>query len=445
MRWKNIYNPYLFHWIKIAIMNRKQMTIVLGVTIVILLISQYVTNGLVGVVTAFSSVQERHARVWLSVDRNTIQLAGQSHLLPFTQSNIQNSDIHYVSLANLTTSSLLTDIFKRVENSVVQITSRVNDTSNMQIIINGNPLEGQSTRLGSGFVYDNQGHIVTNNHVVNGAKTVDVTFVDGNTYKARVIGTDSSSDLAALLITDNFSVEQVVPLVIANSSSLQVGQQVIAIGNPFGLSDTMTTGIVSQTGRLLPNPDTKFGIPNGIQTDAAINPGNSGGPLLNLQGEVVGMNTAISSSTGEFSGIGFAVPSNAITRILPALIQTGTYTHPWLGISGGSIPPALAKSAGLPINYRGVLVASVQAGSPAEKAGLYGSQDVNSKPTGDIIVAVDGHKVKRIDDIINYMETQKSVGQTVKLTVNRNGQIMDLTATLQPRPSSLPAPTVPPQ
>jgi len=426
-------------------MNRKQMTIVLGVTIVILLISQYVTNGLVGVVTAFSPVQERHARVTLSVDRNTIQLAGQSHLLPFTQSNIRNSDIHYVSLANLTTSSLLTDIFKRVENSVVQITSRVNDTSNMQIIINGNPLEGQSTRLGSGFVYDNQGHIVTNNHVVNGAKTVDVTFVDGNTYKARVIGTDSSSDLAALLITDNFSVEQVVPLAIANSSSLQVGQQVIAIGNPFGLSDTMTTGIVSQTGRLLPNPDTKFGIPNGIQTDAAINPGNSGGPLLNLQGEVVGMNTAISSSTGEFSGIGFAVPSNAITRILPALIQTGTYTHPWLGISGGSIPPALAKSAGLPINYRGVLVASVQAGSPAEKAGLYGSQDVNSKPTGDIIVAVDGHKVKRIDDIINYMETQKSVGQTVKLTVNRNGQLMDLTATLQPRPSSLPVPTIPPQ
>ena len=402
------------------------MRIVLGATIVILLISQYVTNGLVGIVTALSSVQE-------------------SHLLPFTQSSIQNSDIHYVSLANLTT-SLLPDIFKRVENSVVQITSRVNDTSNLQIIINGSPLQGQSTRLGSGFVYDNQGHIVTNNHVVNGAKTVDVTFVDGNTYKASVIGTDSSSDLAILQITDNFSVEQVVPLVIANSSSLQVGQQVIAIGNPFGLSDTMTTGIVSQTGRLLPNPDTRFGIPNGIQTDAAINPGNSGGPLLNLRGQVIGMNTAISSSTGEFSGIGFAVPSNAIMRILPVLIKTGTYTHPWLGISGGSITPALAQIAGLPINYRGVLVASVQAGSPAEKAGLHAlSQDVNSKSTGDIIVAVDDHKVKRIDDIINYMETQKSVGQTVKLTVIRNGQIMDLTATLQPRPSSLPPPTVPPQ
>src|SRR5947209_11373076 len=325
MRWKNIYNPCLFDWIKIAIMNRKQMTIVLGVTIVILLISQYVTNGLVGVVTAFSSVQERHARVSLFLDGNTIQLARQSHLLAFTQNNIQHSDIHYVSLANLTTPFLLTDIFKRVENSVVQITSRVNDTSNMQIIINGNPLEGQSTRLGSGFVYDNKGHIVTNNHVVNGAKTVDVTFVDGNTYKARVIGTDSSSDLAALLITDNFSVEQVVPLVIANSSSLQVGQQVIAIGNPFGLSDTMTTGIVSQMGRLLPNPDTKFGIPNGIQTDAAINPGNSGGPLLNLQGQVIGLNAAINSATGEFSGIGFAVPSSVVIREVPTIIQTGTF------------------------------------------------------------------------------------------------------------------------
>jgi len=425
-------------------MNRKQMTIVFCSTIVILLISQYVTNELFGVVTAFSSVQGRQVGVSLIVGSNPIQQ--QSYFLPFAQSNIQNSDIHYVGLANLTASSLLTDIFKKVENSVVQITSRVNDTSNTQIIINGSPTEGQSTRLGSGFVYDNQGHIVTNGHVVNGAKTVDVTFVDGNTYKARVIGTDSYSDLAVLQITDNFSVEQVVPLIIGNSSRLQVGQQVIAIGNPFGLSDTMTTGIVSQTGRLLPNPDTKFGIPNGIQTDAAINPGNSGGPLLNLQAQVIGMNTAISSSTGEFSGIGFAVPSNAITRILPVLIQTGTYTHPWLGISGGGITPALAQSTGLPINYKGVLVASVQPGSPAEKAGLHAlSQDVNSKSAGDIIIAVDSHKVKRIDDIINYMETQKSVGETMKLTVNRNGQIVDLTATLQPRPSSLPSPTVPPQ
>ena len=161
----------------------------------------------------------------------------------------------------------LTAIFKQVENSVVQVTSRVSNP-NIQIIINGNPLEGQSTRLGSGFVYDKQGHIITNNHVVGNAKTVDVTFVDGNSYTAKVIGTDSFSDIAVIQITDDFSAENVVPFIIANSSSLQVGQQIVAIGNPFGLSDTMTTAIVSQMGRLLPNPGTGFSTPNTIQTDA---------------------------------------------------------------------------------------------------------------------------------------------------------------------------------
>jgi S1-C subfamily serine protease len=423
-------------------MNKTQVMILFSVSIGLLLFS-LVTEGLVGVVTAFSTVQERHEfPVSVFMHSYTTQPAPQIYPLPIRQNIMQNLHFEYISLANLTTSpsssTPLTDIFKRVENSVVQITSRVNVTGNSRIIING-PLQDQSTKLGSGFVYDDQGHIVTNDHVVNGAKTVDVTFVDGNTYTAKVIGTDPSSDLAVLQITDNFSIEKVVPVVIANSNLLQVGQQVIAIGNPFGLSDTMTTGIVSQIGRLLPNPDTRFPIPNGIQTDAAINPGNSGGPLLNMQGQVVGMNTAISSSTGEFSGIGFAIPSNAIMHIVPKLMQTGSYTHPWLGISGGGITPEFAGSAGLPINYKGVLVGSVQAGSPAEKAGLHAmSQDVNSNPhIGDIIVAVDGHKVKRIDDIINYMETQKSVGQAVKLTVYRNGQIMDLTAILEARPASV--------
>jgi S1-C subfamily serine protease len=423
-------------------MNKTQVMIVFSVSIGLLF--SLVTEGLVGVVTAFPTVQERYEfPITVFMHSYTTLPALQIYPLAFRQNIMQNLHFEYISLANLTTSlssTPLTDIFKRVENSVVQITSRVNDTGNLQIIINGNPLQDQSTKLGSGFVYDDQGHIVTNDHVVNGAKTVDVTFVDGNTYVAKVIGTDPSSDLAVLQITDNFSIEKVVPVVIANSNLLQVGQQVIAIGNPFGLSDTMTTGIVSQIGRLLPNPDTRFPIPNGIQTDAAINPGNSGGPLLNMQGQVVGMNTAISSSTGEFSGIGFAIPSNAITQIVPKLMQTGSYIHPWLGISGGGITPEFAQSTGLPINYKGVLVGSVQAGSPAEKAGLLAmSQDVNSNPhVGDIIVAVDGHKVKRIDDIINYMETQKSVGQAVKLTVYRNGQIMDLTAILEARPTSLP-------
>ena len=330
----------------------------------------------------------------------------------------------------------LTSIFKQVENSVVQVTSKVSNP-NIWIIINGNPLEGQSTRLGSGFVFDKQGHIITNYHVVGNAKTVDVTFVDGNSYNANVVGSDPFSDIAVIQITDDLSAENLVPLVIANSSSLEIGQQIVAIGNPFGLSDTMTTGIISQMGRLLPNPGTNFSTPNTIQTDAAINPGNSGGPLLNMQGQVVGINTAISSATGEFSGIGFAVPSNAIIREAEGLIKNGCYSHPWLGIAGGVITPDIAQSVGLPRNYKGVVVVSVQGGSPAERAGLKGvtQNDVsNTQQIGDIITGIDGHPLRSMDDLINYVDLHKSVGDKVMLTVKRHDQIMNLNLMLQSRP-----------
>ena len=341
---------------------------------------------------------------------------------------------------SLPSSSSLPDVFQKVENSVVQITS-TKSNPNEVIILNGIPQTGRrSTALGSGFVYDNQGHIVTNYHVVSGVQKADVTFTDGNTYSANVIGKDPNSDLGVLQITGDFSEEKaVVPLPLANSSAVRPGEQVIAIGNPFGLSGTITTGIVSQKGRLLPNPDTGFSIPDMIQTDAAINPGNSGGPLLNTKGEVIGMNTAIFSSTGIYSGVGFAVPSNTIAKEVPLLIKNGSYDHPWLGISGGKISPDLIKAAGLPANYKGVIVGSVQPGSPAEKAGLNGlTQDDDSDAThrGDIITAVDGRPVRQIDDIINYIESQKNVGDNIKLTVNRDGQVMDLTAALQARPQT---------
>lgn len=344
--------------------------------------------------------------------------------------NSQNGDI--VADGQYTS---LTTIFKQVENSVVQITSKVS-TVNTHIIINGNPLESQSTRLGSGFVYDLQGHIITNNHVVEGSETVDVTFVDGNTYVAKVIGSDAYSDMAVLQITDNFSDEGLNPVTIGDSSDLQVGQQVIAIGNPFGLSDTMTTGIISQTGRLLPNQDLGFSIPDVIQTDAAINPGNSGGPLLNIRGEVIGINSAIKTNTGEFSGIGFAIPSSAIKRIIPELIENGKYGHPWLGISGTSLNPEIAKSLGLERNYKGVFVMSVVKDSPAQKAGLVdGTFDNNKKITsGDVIISVDGNDVKRIDDVIFYIEAHKHVGEKMTLTVNRNGKILEFEPILQERP-----------
>lgn len=344
------------------------------------------------------------------------------------------------SSATSSSSSSLPEVFQRVENSVVQITS-TRSNPNQLIIINGIPATGRSTALGSGFVYDNQGHVITNHHVVADADKADVTFTDGNTYSAKVIGKDPNSDLAVLQITDNFSEEKVVPIPMANSSNVRTAEQVLAIGNPFGLSGTITTGIVSQQGRLLPNPDTGFSIPNTIQTDAAINPGNSGGPLLNIRGEVIGMNTAIFSRTGAYSGVGFAVPSNTIAKEVPSLIKDGTYVHPWLGISGGKLTPNLAKAAGLPANYKGVVVGSVQAGSPAEKAGIKGlTQDDNNGAThiGDIITAIDGHPTSQIDDIINYIESHKNVGGPVKLTINRDGKVTDLTLTLQARPQASP-------
>jgi len=401
------------------------ITVAFGVTVMAQSVTTNISNSDYGVGYAKDIVQQRY-----------------HHIVNAQQTAFQNLPIKNVALPVQSSphSSSLTDIFKQVQNSVVQITSKGNG---IQIIINGNPPADQQSRLGSGFVYDQQGHIISNSHVVNGAKTVDVTFVDGNTYTANVIGNDPSSDVAVLQITDNnysSAEKRGVPLVLANSSKLQVGEQIIAIGNPFGLSDTMTTGIVSQIGRLLPNQDTGFSIPNGIQTDAAINPGNSGGPLLNMQGQVVGMNTAILSGTGGFSGLGFAIPSNIMIRIVPTLIQKGSYDHPWLGISGGSMTADVAQSAGLPVNYKGVIVSSVQSGSPADKAGLKGTtRDIMGPNThiGDIITAIDGHSVKRIDDIINYIEMHKSVGSNVKLTINRNGQTKDLNAVLQARPSSI--------
>ncbi|HYA84627.1 MAG TPA: trypsin-like peptidase domain-containing protein [Candidatus Bathyarchaeia archaeon] len=387
------------------------------------------------------------AAITMQNNGNTIAENNLGHpLLPLSQQTFSDTipnSFKNVALSSSTAVSdqipSLTTIFKQVENSVVQITAKT-PNPNLQIIINGVPLSNKSTRLGSGFVYDKQGHIITNSHVIDGASTADVTFVDGNTYKAKVIGKDPSSDIAVLQITDNFSPENLVPLPIVNSSTLEVGQQVIAIGNPFGLSDTMTTGIVSQTGRLLPNPDTGFSTPGAIQTDAAINPGNSGGPLLNMLGQVVGINTAINSATGEFSGIGFAVPSNIIIKEIPTIIKTGTYNHPWIGIVGAGITPDIAQGAGLPRNSKGVVVASIQSRSPAERAGLQGITQNNSSNTqkiGDIITGVDGRHLRSMDDLISYIDLHKSIGDNIVLTVNRHGQIMNLNVALETRPTLL--------
>src|ERR671921_1678919 len=353
------------------------------------------------------------------------------------QQQQQNSTV--VDLVSANDSLSLNSIFKEVENSVVQITRKVPPSS---ILSSPSPESENASALGSGFVYDNKGRIITNNHVVGDAKIVDITLVDGNRYTANVIGTDIFSDIAVIEIVEENLTElsslppPLKPLIIGNSSELEVGEQVIAIGNPFGLAGTMTTGIISQTGRLLPDSLTGFSIPNAIQTDTVINPGNSGGPLLNMNGQVIGMNTA-----GLFgSGIGFAIPSNAITRIVPALIEKGNYTHPWLGFTAATLTSDLAESVeGLERNFKGVLVDSIVKNGPADKVGVNGSitDQYGEKHGGDIITAVDGHNVIQIEDFISYLEEQKKVGDRITLTIYKNGQLLDLEMTIQERPSPL--------
>jgi S1-C subfamily serine protease len=350
------------------------------------------------------------------------------------------------TVASTPQSTSLRAIFKQVENSVVQITRKLPTSAATNAL---NPQTPNATALGSGIVYDNLGHIITNGHVVGDAKTVDVTFVDGNRYPAKVIGTDVYGDIAVLQISQDTTQQQLQkllsslrPLVIGNSSNLEVGDQVIAIGNPFGLDDTMTTGIVSGVGRLLPGAG--FSLPNAIQTDAPINPGNSGGPLLNMQGQVVGMNTAILSGTDTFSGVGFAIPSNTITKIVASLIEKGSYVHPYLGLSGATLTSDLAENlTGTPSvvkNLKGVYVDTITKNGPADKAGLNGSttDQYAKKHPGDIIMGIDGHNITRIDDLISYIDQHKSAGDNISLTVYRDGHVIDLKATLAARPSPHP-------
>jgi S1-C subfamily serine protease len=321
----------------------------------------------------------------------------------------------------------LPDLFQKVEKSVVQITD-------------SNEADVFESRLGSGFVYDDNGHIVTNHHVVNGGNRLDVTFPDGSVYSASLIGSDPAADIAVLYV-DEVSKEKLVSLSLADSSKIRVGERVAAIGNPFGLSGSLSTGIVSGVGRQIPAQEEEgFPIPGIIQTDAPINPGNSGGPLLNMKGEVIGMNSAIYSTTGQFAGVGFAIPSNTISQVVPSLITKGSYQHPWLGVAGRDMTPDIADRLGIH-EPRGFLVMDVVAGSPAEKAGIQrGDEDVvidgaPIKLGGDVIISIDNNTVRKIDDILAYIEMEKSVGDDLKLTILRDGQTIEIMAALSARPS----------
>jgi 2-alkenal reductase len=339
---------------------------------------------------------------------------------------------------------LLINIYERVNPSVVNILVTVDDEERSGNIPNNLfPAQGQ----GSGFVVDTAGHILTNNHVVEEAEKVEVTFYDGTMVDAEVIGADPDSDLAILKV--RVAAESLRPVAWGDSDGLRVGQRAVAIGNPFGLEGTLTTGIISALGRSLPTESGAFRIPEIVQTDAAINPGNSGGPLLNSQGEVIGVNTAIVPRRGgtfgserSFLGVGFAVPANLAKRVVPSLIEFGRYRHPWIGFSGNTVTSEIAEAMDLPV-AAGALVVQVISGSPADDAGLRGGtremvfeNGLDTTIGGDVILRIDSEEIEVFDDLISFLSRRGEVGKTVTLTIVRDGEEQSLELTLGPRPEA---------
>lgn len=296
---------------------------------------------------------------------------------------------------------------------------------------------------GSGFIWDTDGNIVTNNHVVEGAESITVVFHNGIVAEASLVGQDPDSDLAVINV--NVDVEQLKPVTMGDSTKLRVGQLAIAIGNPYGFQGTMTVGYISGLGRLLPiSEDTtgpNYNIPDVIQTDAAINPGNSGGVLLDAAGSVIGVTSSIVSTSGASAGVGFAIPSAIVDKVVPSLINTGHYDHPYLGISITSLTPNLAEAMNLPFDQRGALVQSVTQGSPAYNADLKASQNqvtINGQPIaigGDVIIRYNDRVVNTSDDLITFLARYGYVGETVNLTVIRDGEEVQLQVNLGVRPN----------
>jgi S1-C subfamily serine protease len=335
----------------------------------------------------------------------------------------------------------LIDVYQTTLPSVVdiEVTQRVS-------LGTGNGSGGQSRDLfrqgeGSGFVWDEAGHIVTNFHVVADSETVNVVFADGDSALAEVIGTEPDADLAVLKV--DLPASELQPLLIGDSDNLKVGQLTIAIGNPYGQDFTMTSGIVSAVGRTIPSSNSTFSIPEVIQTDAAINPGNSGGPLLNRHGEVVGINTMILSDSGSSDGVGFAIPINIAKQIVPTLIAGEAYEYAWLGISGTSLTDEVAEAMDLPADTQGTLIIDVVQNSPAAKAGLRSSQEVltdgglNYPYGGDVIAAIQGEPMAGMSDLITYLVENTRPGDSVTLSLIRSGgERESVSVTLGARPGN---------
>jgi S1-C subfamily serine protease len=316
-------------------------------------------------------------------------------------------------------------VYDLTEESVVQILNKQKGSEGLE-----------PAASGSGFIYDKKGDIITNNHVIEGAESIEVTFLDGETVKAVLIGADPYSDLAVIRVET--SQERLKQVTFGNSSDLLVGDTIYAVGAPFGLSWSLTKGVVSQIGRTLPTSGG-YSVVGVIQVDAAINPGNSGGPLLNNLAEVVGVNTAIQSETGMFSGVGFAIPSILIQKVVPSLIDKGRYDHSWVGIAGSDVTPSIAEKMDLK-ESRGFLVMSIVEDSPAERAGIRAGNITeivdgrNMTLGGDVITHIDNNTVRKLEDLLAYLEYQTEPEDKIVLRVIREGQILDIEVTLGVRP-----------
>lgn len=356
-----------------------------------------------------------------------------SETTPVPAEVIDAADAEYLLLSNVYERATVSVV--NIEASVVAHEGAISDVSR-----------------GSGFIYDNEGHIVTNAHVVRNAESIYVTFNNGYITTATLIGTDSYSDLAVIKV--DVDANRLQPLTLADSDAVHVGQRAIAIGNPFGLNSSMSAGIVSGLGRTLDSAAlvdadavAYFNNPSIIQTDTPINPGNSGGPLLNSQGEVIGVTTAIRSESGVFQGVGFAVPSNTMQRVIPEIIETGSVTYAWLGINVANEREGLgiasvAEILNLPVE-EGVLIQGVTENSPAEAAGLHGGDhkvDIRGNEMcagGDIVVAIDDTYVSNMDALLSYMVVHTAPGDTISLRIIRDGQTFDVPVILSDRPATV--------
>ena len=394
-----------------------------AVTSPTLLTSSTTNSNLTAIIATTPVVETAVSTTETNIDIDTEAIAAtvlaevNAQLAQQTSSPVVNSNNSVMALAGDTLQSALINVYQQTNPSVVYI------------IV---PQIGS----GSGFVYSDDGYIVTNNHVVEDGRSYEVVFANGERMAATLIGADIDSDLAVLKVDELPTGVTALPL--ADLNTVQVGEFVVAIGNPFGEQGSMSLGIVSALGRSLPSQrdlgsGSSYSLPEVIQTDAPINPGNSGGPLLNLNGEVIGVNSAIASTTGTNSGVGFAIPVSAIRQIVPSLISEGSYTYPYMGV-GFDDEVSLDEQDIYGLGQtQGAYVLSVTTGSPADKAGLRAANP-NTGQGGDLVIAIDGQTINDFADLNSYLVFNTTVGQTIDVTILRNGTETTLQLTLGERP-----------